>query len=130
MNVTKHWVGVVSRDHVMIGVEGGFCQVNHGKEAPLRRMAKGDHMLYYSPRERIKDGEIIQAFTAVGTIIDDKGDTLILKQQPLNNLTKRTMFSKCSRYKREYIGYRLWIFPIYKRDVYRKYIIKPKDLQL
>lgn len=67
--------------------------------------------------------------TISGTIIDDKGDTLILKQQPLNNLTKRTMFSKCSRYKREYIGYRLWIFPIYKRDVYRKYIIKPKDLQ-
>lgn len=66
--------------------------------------------------------------TISGTIIDDKGDTLLLQQQPLNNLTKRTMFSKCSRYKGEYIGYRLWIFPIYKRDVYRKYIIKPKDL--
>ena len=69
--MTKHWVGVVSREHVMIGVKGGFCQVNHGKEAPLRRMAKGDHMLYYSPRERIKDGEIVQAFTAIGTVIDD-----------------------------------------------------------
>ncbi len=66
--------------------------------------------------------------TISGTIIDDKGDTLILQQQPLNNLTKRTMFSKCGRYKGEYIGYRLWIFPIYKRDVYRKYVIKPKDL--
>ena len=67
--------------------------------------------------------------TISGTIIDDKGDTLILKQQPLNNLTKRTLFSRCHRYKGQYIGYRLWIFPIYKRDVYRKYIIKPKDLQ-
>ena len=69
--MTKHWVGVVSREHVMIGVEGGFGQVNHGKEAPLRRMTKGDHMLYYSPRECIADGEVIQAFTAIGTIIDD-----------------------------------------------------------
>lgn len=67
----KHWVGVVSREHVMTGVKGGFCQVNHGKEAPLKRMSKGDHMLYYSPRERIKDGEPIQAFTAIGTISDD-----------------------------------------------------------
>lgn len=62
-------------------------------------------------------------------IINDKGDTLILQQQPLNDLTKRTLFSRCHRYKGQYIGYRLWIFPIYKRDVYRKYIIKPKDLQ-
>lgn len=68
--------------------------------------------------------------TVIATIIDNKGDTLILEQQPLNDLTKRTMFSKCKKIKGENIGYRFGIFPIAKRQFYRKYIIKPKQLTL
>lgn len=67
-----NWVGVASRDHVGRAVEGGFCQVNHGKKAPLQRMKRGDHILYYSPREKMKGGEPVQALTAVGRIEDDE----------------------------------------------------------
>lgn len=68
--MTGYWVGVVSRDHVMAAVRGGFCQVNHGKEAPLRRIKPGDRMLYYSPRQGIRDGDPVQAFTAIGEVLD------------------------------------------------------------
>lgn len=66
------WVGVASRAHVRRAVEGGFCQVNHGKAAPLKYMKKGDHILYYSPREEMKKGDPVQSFTAVGRIEDDE----------------------------------------------------------
>lgn len=63
------WVGVASREHVAAAVEGGFCQLVHGKEAPLRRMTPGDHIVYYAPRERMGAGEIVQAFVALGTVL-------------------------------------------------------------
>ena len=64
----KYWIGVVSRAHVLIGVEGGFAQVNHGKKAPLLRMRAGDGLAYYSPKTDYPDGEPLQAFTAVGVV--------------------------------------------------------------
>ncbi len=66
----SYWVGVASREHVLAAVRGGFCQLNHGKEAPLKRMQPGDRLLYYSPRERMRGGERVQAFTAIGAILD------------------------------------------------------------
>ena len=66
------WVGVASRDHVMRAVEGGFAQVHHGKAAALRRMNRGDHLLYYSPEEQMRAGGSIKAFTAIGRIEDDE----------------------------------------------------------
>ena len=41
----RYWVGVVSKNHVLRGVEGNFCQVCHGKGGPLNRMKKGDYLL-------------------------------------------------------------------------------------
>ena len=70
--MTRYWVGVASRDHVRAAVDGGFCQLNHGKEVPLKRIARGDRILYYSPREAINAGKPIKAFTAIGKIIDDE----------------------------------------------------------
>lgn len=67
--------------------------------------------------------------TVIATIIDNKGDTLTLNQMPLNDLTKRTMFSRCKKIKGENIGYRFGVFPIGKRQFYRKYIIKPYQLK-
>ena len=66
--------------------------------------------------------------TVIATIIDNKGDTLILKQQPLDNLIKRTMFSRCDKIAGQTIGYRFGVFPIAKRQFYRKYIIKSNQL--
>ena len=64
----RFWIGVASRAHVLIGVEGGFAQVNHGKKAPLQRMGAGDGLLYYSPKTDYPDGEPLQAFTAIGLV--------------------------------------------------------------
>ena len=65
---TRFWVGVASRDHVRVGMAGGFAQLGHGKKAPLARMASGDWLVYYSPRTRRDAGEPYQRFTAIGQI--------------------------------------------------------------
>ena len=70
--MTAYWIGVASRDHVKKGVAGGFCQLGHGKAAPLRRLKPHDRIIYYSPRERMGDGEPLQAFTAIGEISEDE----------------------------------------------------------
>lgn len=67
--MTNAWVGVASLDHVRAAVSGGFCQLNHGKLAPLRRLHPGDHIVYYAPRERMGDGAVVQAFVAMGRIV-------------------------------------------------------------
>jgi len=70
MHERNYWLGVVSRDHVAIGVAGGFTQLNHGKAGPLERMRAGDGFAFYSPRTAYPDGPPLQAFTAIGRIRD------------------------------------------------------------
>jgi hypothetical protein len=70
MKQPRYWIGVASSDHVMKGVQGGFCQLCHGKCNPLKRLATGDWIVYYSPRTAMNGGEIVQAFTAVGQILE------------------------------------------------------------
>ena len=41
----RYWLGVVSREHVLRGVEVGIVQVNHGKRTPLERLSPGDGFL-------------------------------------------------------------------------------------
>ena len=50
-------------------VQGGFCQLNHGRESTLRRLQPGDYIIYYAPRERMRAGDIVQAFVAFGKIL-------------------------------------------------------------
>jgi|KBSSwiStaDraftv2_1062776.scaffolds.fasta_scaffold447770_2 hypothetical protein len=64
----RFWIGIASRDHVRRGVAGGFCQLGHGKAAPIRRLSPGDWIAYYSPRESFPDGAPLQAFTAIGEV--------------------------------------------------------------
>ncbi|WP_426450348.1 EVE domain-containing protein [Paenibacillus sp. S-38] len=68
---SRCWIGVVSASHVQRGVQGGFAQLCHGKAAPLRRMRAGDWLIYYSPRTDMAKGESLQAFTAIGQVLDD-----------------------------------------------------------
>src|SRR5215831_10406422 len=68
MSTPNYWIGVVSKEHVDIGVAGGFTQLNHGKASALTRMRAGDGYVFYSPRTRYPDGEPLQAFTAIGRI--------------------------------------------------------------
>lgn len=66
----KYWVAVVSQEHTMRGVSGGFMQVCHGKKAPLQRMREGDWLLVYSPKIQMEGDEKCQAFTAIGQATD------------------------------------------------------------
>lgn len=67
----RYWIGVASKDHVARGIDGGFCQLCHGKAQPLKRMSQGDWIIYYSPREAFGSDQICQQFTAIGRVIDD-----------------------------------------------------------
>ena len=67
-----NWGNTVSRDHVERGVAGGFTQANHGKPHMLRRMARGDWIVFYSPKTAFEGGEPLQAFTAIGRVADDE----------------------------------------------------------
>jgi len=69
---TKYWIGVVSLNHVQKGVEEGFGQLCHGKERPLKRMQKGDWIIYYSPKKSLDSNEPVRAFTAIGRVKDER----------------------------------------------------------
>ena len=65
------WLGVVSQAHVQRGVAGGFAQLCHGRQQPLRRMRRGDWLVYYSPSVEM-GGSALRAFTAIGRVEDDE----------------------------------------------------------
>lgn len=67
-----YWINTVSADHVQRGVAGGFTQANHGKPYMLRKMARGDWIIFYSPKTALEQGESLQAFTAIGRVADDE----------------------------------------------------------
>ena len=71
MQKPKYWIAVVSKEHTMRGVSGGFMQVCHGKPAPLKRMKTNDWIIVYSPKLSMDGVEKCQAFTAIGQTIDE-----------------------------------------------------------
>jgi len=64
----RYWIGVASKEHVALGVAGGFCQLCHGKAQPLKRMAIDDWIIYYSPKLIFGEVAPCQAFTAIGQV--------------------------------------------------------------
>lgn len=72
MNTTKYWITTISKEHIMRGVTGGFVQINHGKQAPLKRMKKSDYLIVYSSKITMEGNEKCQAFTAIGQVKDDE----------------------------------------------------------
>lgn len=68
----KYWIGVVSKRHVLRGVQLGIAQIGHGKRSGLARMHAGDGFVYYSPKVSMDSNETLQAFTAIGRISDDE----------------------------------------------------------
>lgn len=63
-----NWLAVASAEHVRRGRAGGFMQVCHGKALPLRRIAAGDGVVYYSPSTVMGGKDGLRAFTAIGTV--------------------------------------------------------------
>src|ERR1700722_19929219 len=75
--MARYWIAVASREHVKRGVEGCFAQVCHGKPGPLKRMAAGDWIMYYSPTEKFGQKDPCRQFTAIGKV--QAGDTYLFK---------------------------------------------------
>ena len=67
-----YWVSTISRDHVQPSVKGGFTQAGHGKASGLKRLKADDWLVYYSPKTSLRDGEPVQAFTAIGRVADEE----------------------------------------------------------
>lgn len=69
--MTGHWIAVASAEHARRGRAEGFMQVCHGKAAPLKRIGSGDRVVYYSPTVTFRGKDRLQAFTAIGVVVDD-----------------------------------------------------------
>ncbi|SFI63709.1 EVE domain-containing protein [Celeribacter neptunius] len=69
--MTKYWIGVAARAHVMKGKAEGFAQLGHGKPALVKRLGIGDWIAYYAPRERLDAGAPVQAFVALGQVTSE-----------------------------------------------------------
>lgn len=68
----KYWISVLSNDQVQAGVEGGFIQAAPNKAGPIQALAQGDVVFFYAPGTLFRGGKILQAFTAVARVADDK----------------------------------------------------------
>src|SRR5215207_3772866 len=66
----RYWLNTVSREHVRMGVAGGFTQADHGRATGLRRLSPGDLIVFYSPRASYPDGDPVRHFTALGRVVD------------------------------------------------------------
>lgn len=65
----RYWIGIASKEHVKMGVAGGFSQLCHGKAQPLKRMAVGDGLIYYSSKEKFGEDALCQQFTGIGEVV-------------------------------------------------------------
>jgi hypothetical protein len=70
MTTTRtYWIGTACRENVHRGIAGGFCQLGHGRQAPVKQLKPGDLIVYYSPRETMDPkSQSVQAFTSVGEV--------------------------------------------------------------
>ena len=72
MEQRNNWIAVACAEHVATGRQLGIMQVGHGKGAPLKRIHAGDRVAYYSPVQRLGEKAPCQAFTAIGTVRDER----------------------------------------------------------
>lgn len=67
----KYWIITASKEHVKNGTLGGFAQACHGKSSPLKKMKKGDYVIFYSSKEYFDKKDKCQEFTAIGKVKSD-----------------------------------------------------------
>jgi hypothetical protein len=66
-----NWIAVASAEHARRGCavpEHGFMQVCHGKCAPLKPVAPGDRVAYYSPTVTKGGKDRLQSFVSIGIV--------------------------------------------------------------
>jgi predicted RNA-binding protein len=92
----KYWVNTVSFDHLQKGIEGGFTQADHGKAVNIKKLSKDDFIVFYSPKTRFENGELLQKFTAVGKVMDT--ETYQVEMNPAFHPWRRKLeFIKCQQ---------------------------------
>jgi hypothetical protein len=93
--MTKYWILVASKNHVLQGIAGNFAETCHGKAHPLRRMQVGDGLIYYSPKLQYGETTPYQRFMAIGHVVGEKvyqlqqPDKSLLNRREVNYLTCR-----------------------------------------
>jgi len=70
--MTRYFLICASKDHVKLGINQGIAQAGHGRKDFMSKPSKGDWIVYYSSKDKFKDGNVCQKFTAVGQIADDE----------------------------------------------------------
>jgi EVE domain len=66
--MTRYFLAVGTRADVLVAVSAGFCFAGAEKAALLSRMAEGDWLAYYSPRESPRAAALCRRFTAIGRV--------------------------------------------------------------
>ena len=64
--MTRYFIICASKDHVMRGVKHGFAQAGHGRKDLISKPAKGDWLVFYSSKDKMEQGRVLQEFTASG----------------------------------------------------------------
>jgi len=71
MHTPRNWIAIASAEHARIGRDHkpvGFMQVGHGKGEPLKRIAPGDRVAYYSPATVFGGADKLQIFVSIGVV--------------------------------------------------------------
>ena len=71
MATRNNWIAVACAAHARRGCavpEQGYMQVCHGKAAPLKRVAPGDRLTYYSPTVSMGGKDKLQSFVSIGIV--------------------------------------------------------------
>lgn len=65
-------MGVASAEHARAGRDDGFAQLGHGKHTAVKSLRRGDWIVYYSPKEKMGEGNAVKAFTTIGQVTSDE----------------------------------------------------------
>jgi len=71
MSTRNNWIAVACAAHARRGCavpEQGYMQVCHGKVSPLKRVAPGDRVAYYSPTVSMGGKDKLQSFVSIGIV--------------------------------------------------------------
>lgn len=77
----QFWISVTSKDHVLAGMTGGYIQAHGDKAGQLHLLDRDDVIFFYSPGTLFRRGEILQAFTAVARVTDEKPQAVAMSGQ-------------------------------------------------
>lgn len=70
--MATYWMGVASEEHAWAGRDGGFAQLGHGKHTAVKSLKAGDWIVYYSPKEKMGQGDAVKAFTTIGSVTSEE----------------------------------------------------------